>query len=147
LSEIKYKMAYFATLVLLLWGSLGIFSCQQSQGDNSDAGIEDAHDEPISSDGDMEFTDDIDYPETDGTAGDEQQTGDDADNGPVIWQPQPGTSWQIQYTGTLDLTLNVMVYNLDLFDTPESVIDDLHSQGRKVMCYFSAGSWEDWRED
>ncbi|GAB4399673.1 MAG: endo alpha-1,4 polygalactosaminidase [Anaerolineales bacterium] len=66
---------------------------------------------------------------------------------PPRWQPAPGTSWQIQYTGELDTSLNVQIYNLDLFDTPQSVIDSLHQQNRRVICYFSAGSWEDWRPD
>lgn len=63
------------------------------------------------------------------------------------WQPAPGNRWQVQYTGAVDTSLDVDVYNLDLFDTPKSVIDNLHSQGKKVICYFSAGSFEDWRPD
>jgi len=63
------------------------------------------------------------------------------------WRPAPGTSWQIQYTGAIDLSLDVDMYNLDLFDTPKSRIDALHADGRAVVCYFSAGSWEDWRPD
>ena len=27
------------------------------------------------------------------------------------------------------------------------IIDELHAQGRKVICYISVGSWEDWRPD
>lgn len=56
-------------------------------------------------------------------------------------------SWQIQYTGEMDLNLDVGVFNLDLFDTPLSMIEDLHRRGIFVMCYFSAGSFEDWRPD
>jgi hypothetical protein len=63
------------------------------------------------------------------------------------WLPSPGTSWQIQYTGTLNTALNVQVYNIDLFDTPKSVIANLHAQGKRVICYFSGGSYEDWRPD
>jgi hypothetical protein len=66
---------------------------------------------------------------------------------PIYWQPQPGTSWQIQYTGDLDLTVDAQIYNLDLFETSRDTIDLLHAQNRKVMCYFSAGSYEDWRPD
>ena len=36
---------------------------------------------------------------------------------------------------------------MDLFETPESTIQALHDQGRKVVCYFSAGSWEPYRPD
>ena len=65
-------------------------------------------------------------------------------------------TWQIQYTGEINLTLDVDVYNLDLFDTDSAAISQLHTcpggrcQGKRgifVMCYFSAGSFEDWRTD
>lgn len=56
-------------------------------------------------------------------------------------------SWQIQYSGDLDLSAEADVYNLDLFDTNIEVIDQLHQRGIFVMCYFSAGSYEDWRTD
>jgi hypothetical protein len=56
-------------------------------------------------------------------------------------------AWQIQYTGQIDLTLDVDVYNLDLFDTDVTAIAQLHKRSIFVMCYFSAGSFEDWRAD
>ena len=64
-----------------------------------------------------------------------------------IWQPAPGTSWQWQLSGKIDTSFDVEMYDVDLFDTPQAVIDELHSNGRYVVCYFSAGSWEDWRDD
>jgi len=64
-----------------------------------------------------------------------------------IWRPTPGTSWQIQFSGQIDTSLDVQVYDLDMVDTPRSTIDKLHTDGHKVMCYFSAGSWEQWRSD
>ena len=70
-----------------------------------------------------------------------------ARNNTSHWRPLPGTTWQIQFSGELDLSLDVQMYDLDLFDTPQSAFDSLHLQGRKVVCYFSAGSWEDWRPD
>lgn len=63
------------------------------------------------------------------------------------WKPQPGTSWQIQFNGTINTNLAVDMYVLDLFDTPTTQIRQLQQQGRKVVCYFSAGSWENWRSD
>ncbi len=63
------------------------------------------------------------------------------------WSPTPGTSWQWQLTGTIDISLPVDMYDIDLFDTDQSVIDRLHDEGKTVICYFSAGSFEDWRED
>ena len=56
-------------------------------------------------------------------------------------------SWQIQYTGAINVDLNVEMFNLDLFDTPPDIIETLHQRGIFVMCYFSAGSYEDWRPD
>lgn len=39
------------------------------------------------------------------------------------------------------------MYDIDLFEAPQRVIDQLHEAGRIVICYFSAGSWEEWRPD
>lgn len=55
--------------------------------------------------------------------------------------------WQIQYTGDLSTHVDVDVFNLDLFDTPPATIAALRDRGIFVMCYFSAGSYEDWRPD
>lgn len=66
---------------------------------------------------------------------------------PTLWQPTPGTTWFIQYSGTLNLNKNVQVYNIDLFETSKTTIQTLQAKGIKVMCYFSAGSWENWRPD
>jgi hypothetical protein len=38
------------------------------------------------------------------------------------------------------------MYDIDL-DTDPSIIDRLHADGRIVICYFSAGSFEDFRND
>ena len=64
-----------------------------------------------------------------------------------IWQPAPGTPWQWQLTGTIDTSYDVDMYDIDLFDAPQGTIDQLHASGRVVICYFSAGSWENWRPD
>ena len=63
------------------------------------------------------------------------------------WQPALNTSWQIQYSGVLDTSLNVMLYDLDGFDTAAATVAALHANGQKAACYFSAGSWENWRPD
>ena len=65
----------------------------------------------------------------------------------TIWQPAPGTSWQWQLTGDIDTGLDVVMYDIDLFDAPPAVIEELKGDGRIVICYFSAGSYEEWRED
>ena len=63
------------------------------------------------------------------------------------WQPHPGTSWQIQLQGNLDTSVAASAYDIDLFDNSASTIAALHAAGRKVICYFSAGSYENWRPD
>jgi len=65
-----------------------------------------------------------------------------------IWQPAVGSGWQIEIDHTLTNTaLNVPVYIIDLFDNSATTIASLHQLGRKVICYFSAGTYEDWRPD
>jgi len=63
------------------------------------------------------------------------------------YKPKPGISWQWQLDGPINVSYKADLYDIDLFDTPQNVIDKLHKQGKKVICYFSAGSWEDWRPD
>lgn len=63
------------------------------------------------------------------------------------WQPKTGLRWQIQFSGEIDTSFNVDVYVIDMFDSPKSLIDTLHAQGKAVVCYISAGSWENWRPD
>ncbi len=63
------------------------------------------------------------------------------------WRPNPGTSWQWQLSGSIDTSVDVRMYDIDLFDTAQATIDGLHNDGRIVICYFSAGSYENWRSD
>jgi hypothetical protein len=65
----------------------------------------------------------------------------------TVWQPRPGTTWQWQLQGNINTGHAVQMYDIDLFNTPEDVIAALHAMGRVVICYFSAGSYEDWRPD
>ncbi len=65
----------------------------------------------------------------------------------IRWRPKPGTSWQWQLQGKLDTSFKVDAYDLDLFDTSAATIAKLHNRGTKVICYFSAGSYEAWRPD
>lgn len=58
----------------------------------------------------------------------------------------PSTTWHLQLNGTLK-TLDRKVYDIDLFDTPAEAIFSLKRQGRTVICYFNAGSYENWRPD
>lgn len=63
------------------------------------------------------------------------------------WQPRLADTWQWQLTGTINTSYDVAVYDIDLFDAPAAKIATLKAAGRKVVCYFSAGSSENWRSD
>lgn len=63
------------------------------------------------------------------------------------WQPGVNITWQWQLDQPIDTSFDVNMYDVDLFDTEASVVAALHAQGRKVVCYISVGSWEEWRPD
>ena len=47
----------------------------------------------------------------------------------------------------VDQSLDVDMYDIDLFDNDQDAVAALQAQGRKVVCYVNAGGWEDWRPD
>ncbi len=63
------------------------------------------------------------------------------------WQPQPNLTWHWQLAGAVNTGYPADVYDLDLVNTPVLTIRQLHQRGIKVICYFSAGSWEKFRDD
>ena len=63
------------------------------------------------------------------------------------YKPGVSTTWQLQLQGTVNTGYDVELYDIDLFDTPAQTIADLHAAGHHVLCYFSGGSYEDWRPD
>ncbi len=60
------------------------------------------------------------------------------------WKPKNNAdiTWQWQLSGDIDTTLDVYMYDVDLFDTSKATIDSLHEKDKIVTCYFSAGSLE-----
>jgi len=63
------------------------------------------------------------------------------------WHPTLGLTWQWQIgNNDVDTSIEADVYDIDLY-VDQSVIDELHAKGRKVICYINVGSWEDWRPD
>lgn len=62
------------------------------------------------------------------------------------WRPAPGLTWQWQFDEEVDTSVEAQVYDVDLY-VDQSVIDEIHARGVKVICYISVGSWEDWRPD
>ncbi len=63
------------------------------------------------------------------------------------WHPTVGLTWQWQIgDNNIDTSIEAEVYDIDLY-VEQSVIDELHVKWRKVICYISVGSWENWRPD
>jgi hypothetical protein len=87
-------------------------------------------------------------------------------SGQGVWVPEPGTTWQWQLDGVVDESLEVDMYDIDLFEAAPAglelgagsgafteagpnagVIERLHARGIVVICYVNTGSWEEWRPD
>jgi hypothetical protein len=65
----------------------------------------------------------------------------------VVREILPGDTFHIQFAGALDRTVPATVYEVDCDDTRAAVVANLHSRGRTVVGYMSAGSWERYRTD
>lgn len=65
------------------------------------------------------------------------------------WVPKASEqwTWQLQLSGTVDTSVDVDMYNVNLFDTSVETIETLKDDGRIVVCYFSAGTYESWIYD
>jgi hypothetical protein len=67
---------------------------------------------------------------------------------PRCWHPDLNTSWQWQLSGTLDTSLDVQMYDVDLFDTSAAEVDAINGNSdRFAICYLDAGTSENWRPD
>ncbi len=63
------------------------------------------------------------------------------------WKPVAGTTWQWQIGGgAFDGSMAVQVFDID-WEVEASTVQSLHAAGKKVICYVSVGSWEEWRPD
>ncbi len=68
------------------------------------------------------------------------------------FKPALNSSWHIQLQKTpgnpqINIHYDVNIYDIDLFGNTKKLIRKLHRAGKKVICYFSAGSYEEWRID
>jgi hypothetical protein len=63
------------------------------------------------------------------------------------YKPDINSSWQWQLSGAINKSYNVEIYDIDLFDSSTTLIKSLQNDGKKVICYFSAGSYENYRDD
>ena len=65
----------------------------------------------------------------------------------VWYRPNAASTWQWQLVDTINTAYTVDVYDIDLYNVSASEISALQGQGRAVICYFSAGSFEPFRPD
>ncbi len=63
------------------------------------------------------------------------------------YKPPVFASWQWQLQGQVNTAYDVNLYDIDLFDSSTTLIRQLQEKDKKVICYFSAGSYEQWRSD
>ncbi|MBT7408882.1 MAG: endo alpha-1,4 polygalactosaminidase [Methylococcales bacterium] len=63
------------------------------------------------------------------------------------YQPTVNTSWHWQLQGKINTNIKTDVYIIDLFDSSFRLIRQLKKKNIHVICYFSAGSYENWRRD
>lgn len=71
-----------------------------------------------------------------------------------IWQPTVNDTWQIVLNAPLKLdaitksvTPDVDVFDIELYTNSVETIETLHALGKRVICYFSAGTYEPYRPD
>ncbi len=66
---------------------------------------------------------------------------------PVATPVRPGMRLHYQLTGTRDIDPTAEVVVIDLFEASDEEVEALHAEGRVVLAYLSAGSFEPWRPD
>jgi len=72
-----------------------------------------------------------------------------------MWRPRVGEQFQIVLSATVDANRrhgplspeHVRIFDIDLFENDRTTIRQLKRMGKKVVCYFSVGTSEDWRDD
>lgn len=69
----------------------------------------------------------------------------------VTFQPKAGDTFNMQLSVLPTVAQandqSYHVWDYDLFSAPNSLIKAFQDKGHPVICYFSAGSWENWRAD
>ncbi|KAL6806035.1 glycoside hydrolase superfamily [Trichoderma sp. SZMC 28012] len=90
--------------------------------------------------------------DNDNNSGSNSDPDSDNRNRTSTWQPSVNATWQIVLQGAIKLTNgsaspDVAIWDLDLFDNDAETFKALQGHGKKVICYFSAGSYENFRPD
>lgn len=69
-----------------------------------------------------------------------------------LWKPSVRDSWQIALRNPVNmkqpkLEPDVKIWDIDAYENSKEIIEAIQKQGKKVICYFSAGTYENYRED
>jgi hypothetical protein len=70
----------------------------------------------------------------------------------TYWKPPMKSNIQFVLTGIPDVDAGYIrpeagIYEIDMFYTPDETIKTMNELGQKVICYFSAATAENWRDD
>ena len=111
-------------MIPALLAALMLFSTAGCNDDNESDDSEDNDKGASDSDTDTDTDTDSD---TDSDTDGDSDTDSDADD---IWEPGPGTTWQWQLTGTIDTSVDVEMYDVDVWRTSAQLLDELHGSGK-----------------
>lgn len=65
----------------------------------------------------------------------------------IPYVPGSEVRWEARLDGPVDITLDAELFYLDVDLQDEADLDELRAQGRRYLCYLSAGSFESYRVD
>lgn len=63
------------------------------------------------------------------------------------YRPPVSVRWQWQLDGTINPDYSVDLYDVDLYETPDAILQRLREKNIRIVCYFSAGTYEPGRPD
>ncbi len=73
--------------------------------------------------------------------------GDGPDSTPSVWVPTQGARWLARLDGAVNIEEPAEFFYLDAQQQPADDLTSLHAQGRRYLCYLSAGTVESFRDD
>ncbi|KAL3422760.1 endo alpha-1,4 polygalactosaminidase precursor [Phlyctema vagabunda] len=66
----------------------------------------------------------------------------------AAWHPAIGSTWGIELNQPVTMpSLRAYVFDIDLFQNDADTVAQFHAVGRRVICHFSAGTYQDWQPD
>ena len=72
-------------------------------------------------------------------------------SGEISFKPQVGATWNIKLINVPNAAQadddSFHIWDYDMAEASKSLIEAFHAKGHPVICYFSAGTWENYRKD